>query len=331
MWKCPENYEEAWNALSASPVRFRDWEMIEIQWGPKNPGIFLGGKQVSVCKEVNISPVAGGELALLAGVFDEMQASADTKVTGTRYQGVVFTQTFDAEKLPVRCYLLSNRERQKPARIPGVSGSPGAFSTPHDMPSPVRVIHTFPSIVVTGDLYVFVTVRSGASRIRLNLCNPYNHFLGVTVKKGEWTPLSFPVSRFGLKTGDKIVQFDICYYGGGNISFAVDNIAFIRGKKESRPTAPAALSAKFRDDAVHLRWDRATDEAGVLGYRVYRSNIKDFSAVEDTAIADTLDIHFTDQLLTHPGAWWYKVAAVDCVGNVGALAGPVFVEVDEER
>jgi gametolysin peptidase M11/Big-like domain-containing protein len=84
------------------------------------------------------------------------------------------------------------------------------------------------------------------------------------------------------------------------------------GPDTTPPSAPVPVVATAAADRVTLSWPVSTDNVGVAGYRVYRSN----SLVKTLATATS----WTD-LVVSPGATYsYRVAAFDAAGNTASSA-----------
>jgi hypothetical protein len=89
--------------------------------------------------------------------------------------------------------------------------------------------------------------------------------------------------------------------------YSVDDLA---------PAPIVALRATLVGGAGQLSWNRDMD-ADVLEYRIHRGTVPEFVPDATNRLATTPDTVFVDP---HPVAGWYKVAAVDVHGNVGAFA-----------
>ena len=73
------------------------------------------------------------------------------------------------------------------------------------------------------------------------------------------------------------------------------------------PKAPTGLSATAGVDSVDLTWNAATDDVGVVSYKVYR---------DGQEIGTSTTTVFTDTGLTPLTTYSYKVVAVDAAGNI---------------
>ena len=87
------------------------------------------------------------------------------------------------------------------------------------------------------------------------------------------------------------------------------------------PSAPGGLTATVADvKRVDLAWTPATDDRGVAGYEVHRSGTAGFTPSAAT-LRTTVAAPGWSESLSAPGAYHYKVLAVDAAGNAGPAAG----------
>ena len=98
---------------------------------------------------------------------------------------------------------------------------------------------------------------------------------------------------------------------GRTFDVAFDNVVVNSSQVQdvSAPTAPANLTTTgTTKDSVTLGWDPASDDVGVVGYRVYRNG---------TAITKVSgsDLSYTDTGLPDGTTYSYAVTAVDAVGH----------------
>jgi chitodextrinase len=90
------------------------------------------------------------------------------------------------------------------------------------------------------------------------------------------------------------------------------SIQFPGGGDTQAPTGPASLSASATSSStVQLNWPAATDNVGVVGYRVYRGT---------TQVAQLAALSYLDSGLTPGTTYAYQVRAYDAAGNLGAPA-----------
>lgn len=94
------------------------------------------------------------------------------------------------------------------------------------------------------------------------------------------------------------------------------------------PSVPTGLTAAVTGTSVALTWSAAVDDGEVVGYRVYRGTASDMPASAATLLTEVDETSYTDT--GRPvGTWYYRVAAVDAAGNVGAAAAAVAAVVEE--
>ena len=88
-------------------------------------------------------------------------------------------------------------------------------------------------------------------------------------------------------------------------------------KVESKdPSQPAALQAVALDSmTISLNWDPATDNLGVIGYKIWRDD-------KHVASLYGVETDFEDTSLEPDTTYTYQVAAFDAAGNVSALSDP---------
>jgi hypothetical protein len=80
------------------------------------------------------------------------------------------------------------------------------------------------------------------------------------------------------------------------------------------PSAPAGLQATAGNSQVSLTWSPASDNVGVVGYRLYR---------DGTQVAAPATTGYTDAGLTNGRGYVYTVRAVDAAGNLSASSATV--------
>jgi hypothetical protein len=325
LWKLPGETDPAKDASARALGAFREWEMVELDWGTEQPQVFFSGRQVAVYKKKSLTPLESRQLVLLEGCFDEVQAAADPGGVGSRFEGVVCAETFDDEK-PLYYWSSGYSSGTKLARIPGALGSPGAIESPEGR-GVSGIIGGFPRIVVTEDCYVCFLIRIPAGACEPNLMTPYNHYCRSPCKAGEWTPQRLSFFKFGLKPGDKVERIGVRGASNAIGALALDNFAVVRGRKDSRPSAPMNPTATAAAEGVRLSWQPATDEAGVFGYRIYRCNVPDFDPSGNRRVGECMALEFHDKMFAHTGEHWYRITALDCMGNEGPPSEPVKVVV----
>ena len=84
------------------------------------------------------------------------------------------------------------------------------------------------------------------------------------------------------------------------------------------PSTPQNLEAIGGDTSIRLMWEAATDTNGVQGYRIFRSTDPNGTYAQVTPVIVPVtsyrDVELDDTL------YYYRVAAVDSTGNMGALS-----------
>jgi large repetitive protein len=119
----------------------------------------------------------------------------------------------------------------------------------------------------------------------------------------------------------KVVALD----AAGNASAASTGATVtVLGPDTTAPGAPSGLTATVSGSDVALTWAAATDDRGVTGYQVHRSDDPDFTPSAATKIGDVTARSFTDADVAD-GTYTYKVVALDAAGNVGAASAGVTV------
>jgi large repetitive protein len=93
-------------------------------------------------------------------------------------------------------------------------------------------------------------------------------------------------------------------------------LALTYGPDTTAPSAATALSASAAAGDVDLAWSAATDNAGVVGYDVYRSSSAGFTPGASSWIGAVSGLTYKD--VSHAaGTWYYRVVARDGSGNRG--------------
>jgi hypothetical protein len=92
----------------------------------------------------------------------------------------------------------------------------------------------------------------------------------------------------------------------------------LRPPDTTAPTAPLGLIANVnqRQKQIDLSWNAATDNVGVIGYRVVRDGV---------VVALVVNTHWTDPSVLSGTTYTYYVVADDAAGNVSARSNSVSV------
>ena len=92
------------------------------------------------------------------------------------------------------------------------------------------------------------------------------------------------------------------------------------------PSAPTGVAAVVDGASVNLSWTAATDDVGVASYDVYRGTTAGFTPGASSYVTTATSTSAVD--VSPPGGTvFYKVVAVDVVGNEGPPSAPVSVDV----
>ena len=109
-------------------------------------------------------------------------------------------------------------------------------------------------------------------------------------------------------------------------AFYFDEFVVWEGTDTESPSQVLGLLAYRENGAISLKWDRASDNTGVVSYRIYRGNTPESLVL----IGETNELQFRDQA-TETETNYYQVAAVDHCGNQGALSDPIVVWKDDNE
>jgi len=324
-----------------------EWELIEVEWGRTAPvrkdgasvpanRVYVRGAQACVSARPD-APTAGPlQFTLLAGVFDDVRATADMTLTGMRYDGVILSEKFEAPALP-GAWRAYRPGRQPVERVPGALGSAGALTRREPLPKDGAIYVSVPNVLFTDDTLVCALVRSTTeAQCVVSIATPQNHpARPVRLPANTWTSVRASLRTFlhpyQIDRNDTIVQVTFLNPSPKAAAFAIDNFAVIRGRNKSRPTAPEALKAETVDRGVRLVWKPARDKAGVAAYRVFKSNLPDCAPARRNEIATVTALTFLDTQIMMPGTWWYRVAARDLLDQIGPASAPASVAVQETR
>ena len=109
------------------------------------------------------------------------------------------------------------------------------------------------------------------------------------------------------------------YDAAGNVgsSTSVSVTVSNGGADTTPPTAPASLAASPSKRKINLSWGASSDNVGVTGYQIWRSNA---AAGPFSQIATTTATSYTNSGLTSGSTWYYYVKATDAAGNVSAAS-----------
>jgi chitodextrinase len=97
----------------------------------------------------------------------------------------------------------------------------------------------------------------------------------------------------------------------GNASYSV-----LSSSDTQAPASPQGLTGRSQRKQIALSWSATTDNVGVMGYSVFRDNVK---------IADTTSTSYSDKAVTNGVTYTYTVTAYDAAGNVSTPSNAVSV------
>ena len=102
----------------------------------------------------------------------------------------------------------------------------------------------------------------------------------------------------------------IVYSSQPDSGYSVDNIS---------PSTPSGLTASFSNNAVTLQW-RASEDADVSGYAVYRGTTPGFNPAGTSPLAVVHTTLYQDAVSQSGTSYFYKVSAIDNSGNESGYA-----------
>ncbi len=117
-----------------------------------------------------------------------------------------------------------------------------------------------------------------------------------------------------MKTRILITAFAVLFMIGSSaniVQAASDTVA------PTVPVYPTYVPYKSSSDSITIKWDAATDNVAVAGYKVYRNGTQVFSGMP-------AGLMFNDKPLTANTQYAYQVAAYDAAGNVSAKSATVY-------
>ncbi|TFD31728.1 LamG-like jellyroll fold domain-containing protein [Cryobacterium cryoconiti] len=90
------------------------------------------------------------------------------------------------------------------------------------------------------------------------------------------------------------------------------------------PTVPQSVEAALVDGGAHVTWAASSDNIAVTGYRVHRGSAADFTVGDANKVYEGPTTEWTDPALG-TGTYFYKVVAIDAVGNTSGPSEPAQV------
>ncbi len=100
------------------------------------------------------------------------------------------------------------------------------------------------------------------------------------------------------------------WYSNIDSGYSVDNVPPVG-------VGGAAIMA-FNNGSIKLQWNKNSVDKDLLGYGIYRSTTSGFILNQLTKIKQTEDNTFVDTVTTNGSTYYYRIAAVDVHGNIGA-------------
>jgi hypothetical protein len=97
---------------------------------------------------------------------------------------------------------------------------------------------------------------------------------------------------------------------------------------DAAPSTPTGLRASVSGDTVTLSWTPSTDDSGFVDYDVHVSSTASFTPDDETLWDVAIDPNYVDTPVA-AGTWYYRIVAVDDVGNTSAPSGEVRVVVPD--
>ena len=129
------------------------------------------------------------------------------------------------------------------------------------------------------------------------------------------TTTSLAYTDTGLAAGTTYAYEVRAFDAAGNVSPAATASATTGTADTQPPTAPASLAATVsKGRKVNLSWGAATDNVGVVAYRVYRGG---------TQVRQVTGLTYRDS--PGRGTFTYTVRALDAAGNLGPASNAVTV------
>jgi len=110
----------------------------------------------------------------------------------------------------------------------------------------------------------------------------------------------------------------------------VDNLTVINGTDRNPPTTPKGLSASIVDFRVRLSWQRAEDDTFIKEYVVFRGATPDFTPNQNNMIGRSSKLAVDDDTISNFGTFYYKVRAIDVLGNVGPFTDAFKLTVSDQ-
>lgn len=196
-----------------------------------------------------------------------------------------------------------------------------------DLPQPVILTGDFNAVAGTSDPYRYLTGRGRfgdsweESELRGPIVGTYNgyHAPQIGGDRIDW------ILRLGkvrtLRNTIDTTGTDPANYPSDHFPVISDLVV---GESPTGPiadeTAPQqvdGLATRVDANAVSLSWEPADDNVGVESYNVYGSTDPDAAPGTSTLLSHQAGLAFQHRGLGLGETWYYRVAAVDRLGNIG--------------
>src|SRR3989338_5339094 len=201
-----------------------------------------------------------------------------------------------------------------------IASIPIAFAIPASIETYLDSGHTKPSLMFKEDGAVFLKVYKGVT-----CCDDIN--VNAYTSSGKISALLEDAGKDGFYTGNFFIGMNATndtadyLYAENNqgifisviLSPISSNIIEIKAEY-GKPTAP--LLELNVSKGVYLNWSGAEDESGIERYMIYRG----FSENQTELIASISSRDYIDKAVVDGRQYYYKVRAVDSLGNLGEFS-----------
>lgn len=143
--------------------------------------------------------------------------------------------------------------------------------------------------------------------------NGFSDFNSVDITSTDWTEYTFNLTANNTTAVLKV------YSGNSSVTgdaVFIDNISIIQVDLEN-PTAPVLSNVTQTDTTADLSWSGATDNVGVIGYKVYKGGVL------EATLGNVSSYQATG--LTAETTYQFTVSALDATGNESALSNTLSV------
>ena len=230
------------------------------------------------------------------------------KTLSTGYPDSTTESSSTWSRTPRRSRCFGSEPRQEDITLTvGVNKSSKLFTY-----NPATGKTTVGPLVIKGswrELQVHVLVNGGSSKEEVWLDGAPVAALSKSDTLG-----TAPIGRMDLGETSTNRTFDVAF------DDVAVNTSFI---DTTPPTTPQGLSvSSFSDQEVDLSWNASTDNVGVTGYTVYRS---DDGGATFNAIGTSSTTNYADKTVSLSTTYGYAVGAFDAAGNHSSQSSPATV------